>query len=121
MGLAKSLSINCAARNALWAYPTTVEPRFAGAPAMIETKRSYEPPDPFSLPEGSDVSVELYGGILSLWLDGGQHRAYIRRFEYASFTTDEDARYAFSKLWREVEHLGSPAEVERIAERWFEA
>ena len=36
-----------------------------------------------------------------------------------SFPSDEDARYAFSKLWREVEQLESPAEVERAAAAWL--
>ncbi len=120
MSMVTPLPINSAARNAVWSFPAAVTPRFAGAPVMIETKRSYEPPDLFSLPEGADLSVELYGGALSLWLDGGLHRVYVRRFEYISFGTDEEARYAFSRLWREVEHLESPAEVERATDRWLE-
>jgi hypothetical protein len=118
--MSSPLPINSAARNAVWSYPATAEPRFPGAPAIIETRRSHEPPDLFSLPEGADVAIELYGGALSLWLDGARHRLYIRRFEFVSFGTDEDARYAFSKLWREVEHLESAAEVERAAESWLE-
>ena len=40
-------------------------PRFAGAPAVIETTRSYEMPDVIALPGGADVRVEFYGGANS--------------------------------------------------------
>jgi hypothetical protein len=52
-------------------------------------------------------------------LDGELHRIYIRRFEYVSFTSDEEARYAFLTLWREVETLQSAADVEAAAEEWL--
>lgn len=67
------------------------------------------------------MTVELYGGAVSLWLDGEKNRVHLRRFDYASFHTEEEARLAFVRLWREVESLESPAEVERAAERWLEA
>lgn len=113
-------SINSAARNALWSYPVTRPPRFAGAPSVIETTRSYEMPDVASLPGGADVRVEFYGGAYSFWLGGERRRVYVGRFDYASFTSDEEARYAFLTLWRDVEMLESPAEVERAAARWLE-
>ena len=56
------LPINSAARNALWIYDALAEPRFAGAPAIVEPKRSYEMPNFNSLPEGANIAVELYGG-----------------------------------------------------------
>ena len=112
-------AINSAARNALWIYPKAVAGRFRGAPTISETTRTYEMPDIFSLPDGADISVELWGGAVLLRLDGGLHRVYTARYEWVSFPSDEDARDAFSKLWREVEQLESPAEVERAAAAWL--
>lgn len=116
----RSLPINSAARNCVWTYPHTVPPRFAGAPALVETTRSHEMPDVGALPVGADVSVEFYGGTCSVRLDGGRRRVYIRRFEYVSFASEEEARYAFITLWREVERLESADEVERAAGEWLE-
>jgi hypothetical protein len=81
------LPINSAGRNAVWAYPRAVTPRFAGAPVIFEMTRSHERPDVFSLPEGSDVTVELYGGACSLWLDGERRRVHLRRFDHVTFTS----------------------------------
>jgi hypothetical protein len=117
----KELPINCAARNGVWIYPRPVPPRFAAAPVIFEMTRSHERPDVFTLPEGSDVTVELYGGVCSLWLDGERRRGHVRRFDHITFTSEEEARHAFMRLWREVETLESPAELERAAERWIEA
>ena len=116
----RPLPINSAARNCVWTYPHTVPPRFASAPAVVEMTRSHEMPDVGALPAGADVSVEFYGGACSIWLDGGRHRVYIRRFEYVSFTSEEEARHAFLTLWREVEGLESAVEVERAAGEWLE-
>ena len=118
--MSERLPINSAARNALWIYDAIVEPRFIGAPAVVEPKRSYEMPEFNSLPEGADIAVELYGGTVTLRLDGAQRRVYIRRFEFVSFSSDEEARHRFLTLWREVEALDSAAEVERAADEWFE-
>lgn len=93
-------------------------PRFASAPVVIETMRSYEMPDVIVLPGGADVSVEFYGGTYSFWLDGERRRVYVGRFDYVSYNSDEEARYALLTLWREVELLESPAEVERAAALW---
>src|SRR5215210_5891785 len=117
--MSERLPINSAARNALWIYDAIVEPRFIGAPAVVEPKRSYEMPDFNSLPEGADIAVELYGGAVTLRLDGAQRRIYVRRFEFVSFASDEEARHRFLTLWREVESLDSAAEVERAAEEWL--
>jgi hypothetical protein len=46
-------------------------------------------------------------------------RVHVRRFDFAPFPTEEEARHAFMRLWREVESLESPAEVELAAERWL--
>ena len=116
----RPLPINSAARNCVWAYPHIVSPRFAGAPAVVEVTRSHEAPDVLALPGGADVAVEFYGGAYSFWLDGEKRRVYVRRFEYVSFTSEEEARHAFLTLWREVEGLESAAEVERAAGEWFE-
>ena len=56
------LPINVAARNCVWAYPCRISLRFRGAPTVLETTRSHEMPDVLALPEGTDVSVEFYGG-----------------------------------------------------------
>ncbi len=117
--MSKALPINSASRNAVWVYDALAEPRFNGAPAIVEPRRSYEMPDFGALPEGADVAVELYGGAVTLRLDGAQHRVYIRRFEFVSFTTDDEARHRFLTLWREVESLDSSAEVERAADEWL--
>jgi hypothetical protein len=116
----RPLPINSAARNCVWAYPHTVPPRFAGAPAVVEMTRSHEMPDVPALPEGADVAVEFYGGAYTMWLDGGKRRVYVRRFEYVSFASEGEARHAFLTLWREVEGLESAAEVERAGEQWLE-
>jgi hypothetical protein len=117
--MSKTLPLNSAARNAVWVYDSLAEPRFVGAPAIVEQRRSCEMPDFSSLPEGADIAVELYGGAVTLRLDGAQRLVYIRRFEFISFTSDEEARHRFLTLWREVEALGSIAEVERAAEEWL--
>src|SRR5215213_4687448 len=114
--MSETLPINSAVRNAVWVYDSVTEPRFNGAPAIVEPKRSYEMPDFKSLPEWADIAVELYGGAVTLRLDGAQRRVYIRRFEFVSFTSDEDARHRFLTLWREVESLDSAAEVERATD-----
>jgi len=117
--MSKTLQINSAARNAVWVYDSLAEPRFAGEPAIVEPRRSYEMPDFGSLPEGADIAVELYGGAVTLRLDGAQRRVYIRRFEYVTFSSEEEARHRFLTLWREVEALDSIAEVERAADKWL--
>jgi hypothetical protein len=61
--------VNSAARNALWSYPVSRPPHFAGASVVVETTRSYEMPDVIALPGGADVRVEFYG-TYSFWLDG---------------------------------------------------
>ncbi len=115
----RTLPINCAARNAVWVYPGVAEPRFAGATGIVETKRSYEMPDFHSLPAGADIAVELYGGAVTLKLDGAQRRVYIRRFDFVSFASDEESRHRFLTLWREVESLDSATGVELAAEEWL--
>ena len=117
----KELPINCAARNSVWVYPQEVQPRFPGAPVIFEMTRSHERPDVFALPAGADVTVDLYGGACSLWLDGERRRVHIRRFDHVTFPSEEEARHAFMRLWREVKMLESPAEIELAAERWQEA
>lgn len=117
----KELPINCAARNSVWIYPRATPPRFPGAPVIYVTARSNERPDIFSLPEGSDVIVELYGGAVVLRLEGELRRVHIRRFDHVTLSTEEEARHAFMRLWREIEMLESAAQIELAAERWLEA
>lgn len=116
----KSLSITCAARNAIWIYPQVVTPRFRGAPAIVETTRSLAMPDLETLPEGADVAVELYGKAILLSLDGLSNRVYTEQFDYVSFPSTEEARAAFSSLWRAVERLDSPGEVAEAVIAWRE-
>jgi hypothetical protein len=113
MAAKKQLPINCAARNSVWVYQRATPPRFPGAPAIRETAHSHEWPDVFSLPEGSDVTVDLYGGAVTLRLKGATRRVYTGRFDYATYRTDEEARHAFLTLWREVERLDSSDAVAR--------
>jgi hypothetical protein len=108
--------INSAASNSLWVYPVACPPRFAGAPAAVETTRSYEMSVVPALPGGADVRVEFYGGAYSFWLDGERSRVYVSRFEHVSFTSEE-ARHTLLTLWHEVELMESPTEVERWLER----
>lgn len=68
------LPINCAGRVALWTYRRVTVSRFANAPAVIETTRSYEKPDFGMLPEDCEVEVELWGGSIRLRLDGPRQR-----------------------------------------------
>jgi hypothetical protein len=117
----KELPINFAARNSVWVYPRAAVPRFVGAPVIYEMTRSHERPDVFSLPKGSDVTVELYGAAVSLRLEGERKRVHVRRFDHVTFPTEEEVRHAFMRLWREVEMLESPAAIELAAERWLEA
>ena len=83
--------------------------------------RSHERPDIFSLSEGSDVMVELYGGAVVLRLEGELHRVHIRRFDHVTFSTEEEARHAFMRLWREIKMMKSVAAIELAAERWLKA
>ena len=53
-------------------------------------------------------------------MNGENHCFYVRRFHYAGFPSQDEARRASLGLWRKVERLGSAAEVERAAERWLE-
>ena len=117
----RELPINCAARNSVWTYPQPTPPRFPGAPVIVEMTRSHERPDIFSLPEGSDVTLDLYGGSLSLKLEGERCRVHVRRFDHVRFPSEAEARHAFMKLWREVEMLESPAAVELAVEQWLKA
>jgi hypothetical protein len=84
---AKELPINCAARNAVWVYDALVPPHFDGAPVIVERRRAHERPDFSQLPGEAEVAVELYGGALTLRLDGVR-----RRVHTASSTTSHIAR-----------------------------
>lgn len=117
----KKPPINSVARNAIWSYPKAIAPRFPGAPAIIETTRTYEPPDMKTLPEGADVSVELYGGAVKLHLDGERHRVYVARFEYVSFTSQREVRSALTSLWRRLRQLDIITDVEETIRRWYES
>lgn len=67
------------------------------------------------------MTVELYGGACSLWPDDGRRRIYVHCFDFATSSAEEEARHAFMRLWREVERLESPSEIELTAERWLGA
>lgn len=107
-----------ASRNAVWVYPRVAPPRFPNAPSIVETARAHEKPDFDSLPEGADVSVELYGGLIVFKLDGLNHRVYLERFDYLSFGNAALARYAFGLLWLAVENMNSADDVKIAAEAW---
>ena len=114
----QTLPINCAGRLALWVYPRVAVSRFQNAPVVVETTRSYERPNFDSLPEGSEVEVELWGGAVRLRLDGERRRVYTERFEYVTFASEEAARSAFLELWRRVERLESVTEVVKMISAW---
>lgn len=117
----RKLPINSVARNAIWSYPKSMPPRFPGAPAVIETTRSYEPPDFGWLPDGADIGVELYGGAVKFHLDGERRRTYVARFEYVSFISEREARSALASLWRRLRRLGTIADVEKSIRQWYES
>ena len=118
--MSKTLSLQSATYHAMWIYDALVRPRFPGASTIVETKRSHEMPPLRLLPEAADLAVELFGGAVTLRLDGARHRVYVRRFDFVTFTSDEEARYNFLTLWREVEDLDSVTEVQRVADQWLE-
>lgn len=120
MSQPESFPINSVARNSTWVYDTFSAPRFDGAPTIVERVRNYQMPDFGRLPESADVAVELYGGAVTLRLDGATRRVYTGRFDSVSYRTDEEARHAFLTLWREVERLNSSTEVVRAAAEWLE-
>lgn len=115
----KEMPINCAARNAVWVYDDLVLPRFDGALAIVERRRTHERPDFHKLPAEADVAVELYGGALTLRLDGSRRRVHTDKFDYVSYRSDEEARHALLTLWRAVEQLESAAEVKAAAAEWL--
>jgi hypothetical protein len=116
---AKELPINCAARNAVWVYDDLVPPRFDGAPAIVERRRAHERPDFHKLPAEADVAVELYGGALTLRLDGVHRRVRTGKFDYVSYRSDEEARHALLTLWHAVEYLESAVGVKEAAAEWL--
>jgi hypothetical protein len=120
MSRPESLPINSAARNSVWVYDAYSTPRFVGAPTIIERARSHRMPYFGRLPESADVTVELYGGAVTLRLKGASRRVYTGRFDYATYRTDEEARHAFLTLWHEVESLDSSDAVARAAAEWLE-
>ena len=67
------------------------------------------------------MTLELFGGAVVLRLEGELRRVHIRRFDHLTFSTEEEARHAFMRLWREIEMMESVAAIELAAERWLEA
>lgn len=63
------------------------------------------------------MTVEFYGGAVMLRLQGELRRVHIRSFDYVIFPTEEKARHAFIRLWREIEMLESATTSELAAER----
>lgn len=116
----KKRPINCVARNAVWVYPQLVPGRFPGAPTITEIKRSYEGPHLGNLPEGAEIEVLLYGGAITLRLDGLLHRISIERFRWARFSDEKAAREALTELWSEIENMQTPDEVTLHIAAWYE-
>jgi hypothetical protein len=114
------LPINVAARNAVWRYDHLVPSRFPGGAAIVERTQSPQMPDLLSLPERAEVEVILYGGAITLRLSAHPPRVYIARFEYVTYKDEAQARLNFLQLWRAIENLESPAEVNREAQYWIE-
>ena len=63
-----------------------------------------------------------YAEVLVTYLLTGLSGSQIlfHRPRIASFNSEGEARNVLVTLWREVEMLESPAEVERAAARWLE-
>lgn len=120
MSKPESFPINSAARNAVWVYDAFSTPRFDGPPIIVERTRSHRMPDFNRLPESADIAVELYGGAVTLRLDGATRRVYTGRFDCVTYRTDEEARHAFLTLWREVELLDGSEAAKRAAAEWLE-
>lgn len=112
------LPMDAAGRNALWVYDREVASRFPGAPTLIETTRSYERPDIEAVPAGSDVAVELYGGAVTLRLDGLQYRISVDRYDWVRCADEQAARAAFIALWQLVEQLESLSNVRAAIKEW---
>jgi hypothetical protein len=119
MSQPEPLPINSAARNSTWVYDVFSPARFDGAPTIVERTRSHQMPDFGRLPESADIAVELYGGAVTLRLDGVTRRVFTGRFDYVMYRTDEEARHALLTLWREVERLDSSEAVVRAAAEWL--
>lgn len=116
----ETLPINAAVRNAVWCYDHLVPSRFPGGVSIIEKTRSPHMPDVLSLPERAEVEVILYGGAITLRLNGHPPRVYIERFEYVTYKDEAEARLNFLQLWRALENLESSDEVSRAARDWVE-
>lgn len=114
-----TLPINCAARNAVWCYDDEVEPRFAGAPRIVDKRRSSGLPNILALVAGADVEVDIFGGSVQLRMRGDVPRIYIAKYDYISFLDEAEARLNFLELWRDIELLQSPQEVTKAAEDWI--
>lgn len=112
------IPITRAIRNAVWVYSRIVPSRFPGGQAIVEQKRSHEQPRFSELPEGSDVSVELYGNALCLRLDALSKRIYTDRFEFVSFPTEEEAKGAFASLWKKIQYLDTIEDIRETTEEW---
>lgn len=115
----KELSINSALKNSIWTYPLVTPQRFRGATEIDEPVRTLERPDIFNLPAGADITVEIYGGACIFRLEGSRKRVHVRRFDHVTFSSEEEARHAFMRLWREVETLESPSEIQLAVESWL--
>ncbi len=111
-------AINSVLRNMVWIYQQEVSSRFPKAPSVIETLRSHEMPDLFTLPAEADVTVELYGGAVSFWLDGMRRRIYIEKHTFVEYRSYEEARFAFLELWKMIEPLDSVSLVQEAIEEW---
>jgi hypothetical protein len=92
MSQPESFPINSVVRKSVWIYDSFSPPRFDGAPTIVERTHSYQMPDFGRLPESADIAVELYGGAVTLRLDGVTRRVFTGRFDYVSYRTDEAAR-----------------------------
>jgi hypothetical protein len=116
--MGKPQPINSVARNTFWIYTRPVVSRFSGASAIMEITRSYQPPAFASLPEGSDVTLEIFRGAVVLRLEGLRHRISVERFEWVRFGDEAAARIALLSLWLTIEPLESIAEVKEVIAQW---
>jgi hypothetical protein len=106
-------------RNVTWTYSRFVPSRFPGAGPIVEDLQSYEKPELADLPAGSKVSLEIFGGLIKLHLDGEIRRISVEQHGRVYFDSEEDARAALEKLWTTIENLESLLEIKEAIRSWL--
>jgi hypothetical protein len=106
-------------RNVTWTYSRFVPSRFPGAGPVAEEVQSYKKPELAGLPAGSAVSLEIFGGLIKLHLDGEIRRISVEQHGRVYFDSEDDARTALETLWTEIEDLDSLLEIRDAIRAWL--